>query len=228
MNNYHIHSSAYNLSLFFVCFTFVLLSPLNCIAQKSVIIGDFSKGNLDGWKEKVFKNKTSYRIVDSGSGKILEAKSRASGSGLFRELQVDLRETPCLAWSWKEQNILGGLNETTKDGDDYSARIYVVFSNGPFFWNARAINYVWSSGQQIGSSWLNAFTDRTINISVDSGPERVGLWVSHVRNIRKDYKRLFGKMTEVVDAVAIMTDTDNSRQSVTAYYGDIKFVSSCE
>ena len=78
MNNYHIHSSAYNLSLFFVCFTFVLLSPLNCIAQKSVIIGDFSKGNLDGWKEKVFKNKTSYRIIDSGSGKILEAKSRAS------------------------------------------------------------------------------------------------------------------------------------------------------
>ena len=223
-----MYSLAYKLSLCLFCFTFVLLSPLNCIAQKSVIIGDFSKGNLDGWKEKVFKNKTSYRIIDSGSGKILEAKSRASGSGLFRELQVDLRETPCLAWSWKVQNILRGLNETTKDGDDYSARIYVVFSNGPFFWNARAINYVWSSGQQIGSSWLNAFTDRTINISVDSGPERVGLWVSHVRNIRKDYKRLFGKMTEVVDAVAIMTDTDNSRQSVTAYYGDIKFVSSCE
>ena len=55
-----------------------------------------------------------------------------------------------------------------------------------------------------------------------SGPERVGHWVSHVRDIPKDYKRLFGKMIDVVDAIAIMADTDNSEQSATAYYGDIK------
>ena len=104
-----------------------MFSHVNCIAQKNVIIGHFSSGNLEGWNEKIFKNETQYQIIESSSGKILKAKSQASGSGLFRELQVDLKETPCLAWSWKVQNVLYGLNETTKDGDDYSARVYVVF-----------------------------------------------------------------------------------------------------
>ena len=211
-----------------IVYTFAMLLPVNCMAQKSTIIGHFSSGNLDGWKEKIFKNVTQYKIIESNSGKILEAKSQASGSGLFRELQVDLKEMPCLAWSWKVQNVLYGLNETAKDGDDYSARVYVIFSDGPFFWNTHAINYVWSSGQPIGSAWPNAFTDRTVNVSVNSGPERVGHWVSHVRDIRKDYKRLFRKKIAVVDAIAIMTDTDNSEQTATAYYGDIKFFSSCE
>jgi len=228
VNSSHAPSLAYNWAKHSIIFAFVMLATTNCIAQKSVIIGHFSSGSLEGWKEKNFKNETQYQIIESSSGKILEAKSRASGSGLFRELQVDLREMPCLAWTWKVQNILYGLNETTKDGDDYSARVYVIFSDGPFFWNTYAINYVWSSGQDIGSAWPNAFTNRTINVSVNSGPERVGHWVNHVRDIRKDYKRFFGKMIDVVDAIAIMTDTDNSGQSATAYYGDIKFFSSCE
>jgi hypothetical protein len=38
-----------------------------------------------------------------------------------------------------------------------------------------------------------------------------------------DYRRIFGEEPGAVDAVAIMTDTDNTGASATAWYGDIRF-----
>jgi hypothetical protein len=123
--------------------------------------------------------------------------------------------------------ILDGLDETSKYGDDYPARVYVVFSGGLLFWKTRALNYVWSNGRPIGSAWPNAYTNRFINIAVQSGPERVGQWVSQSRNIRDDYQHLVGGDIKQVDAVAIMTDTDDSGMAATAFYGEVRFSSSC-
>jgi len=36
-------------------------------------------------------------------------------------------------------------------------------------------------------------------------------------------QKLFGEDLRMLDAVALMTDTDNSKQQVSAYYGDIWF-----
>jgi hypothetical protein len=99
----------------------------------------------------------------------------------------------------------------------------VVFSGGLFFWRTRAINYVWSSNQPEGASWPNAFTGNARMIAVESGPQRLGQWVSEQRNVAEDYRRLFGGEPGSVDAVAIMTDTDNSGQQASAWYGDIWF-----
>ena len=212
---------------FFVILFFTMMMSRPGVAEVGVVVGDFVAGELEDWKEEVFSGKTLYELVDSADGSTLKADSKASASGLFREITIDLKKTPCLVWSWKVDGILEGLDETTKGGDDYPARIYVIFSGGLFFWNTRALNYVWSSNQPMDSVWPNAFTDRSVMIAVNSRKTKVGQWVQHSRNIREDYNRLIGEDVTTVDAVAIMTDTDNSEREVTAYYGNVRFTPSC-
>ena len=115
-----------------------------------------------------------------------------------------------LNWTWKIDNVLTGVDERTRAGDDYAARVYVVFSGGLAFWRTRAINYVWSINQPVGSSWPSAYADNVHMIAVQSGLKQAGQWVNEQRNIRIDYQHIFGEKTRKIDAVAIMNDTDNS------------------
>jgi len=202
----------------------LMLLPAPLFAAEPLVeVGLFSRGELIGWQEKRFEGRTDYRLATRDNRTALRAHSDGAASGLFKEITVDLAKTPVLHWSWRVDNLLEGVDERSKAGDDYPARVYVVFSGGLFFWRTRAINYVWSSNQPEGASWPNAFTSNAQMVAVTSGPGRLGQWVSEQRNVAEDYRRLFGEEPGSVAAVAIMTDTDNSGQSATAWYGDIWF-----
>jgi hypothetical protein len=138
-------------------------------------------------------------------------------------MQVDLAATPYLHWRWKVDNVFSGNDERRRAGDDYPARVYVVFSGGLLFWRTRAINYVWSSHQPPGTAWPNAYTGNARMIAVESGSEHLGQWRQARRDVRADYRRLFGEEPGRVDAVALMTDTDDTGATATAWYGDIWF-----
>jgi Protein of unknown function (DUF3047) len=58
-------------------------------------------------------------------------------------------------------------------------------------------------------------------IVVESGKQNVGQWINEERNLLKDYRAAFGKDPPPIVSVAIMTDTDNTRESAAAWYGDI-------
>ncbi|MCF6208787.1 MAG: DUF3047 domain-containing protein, partial [Ghiorsea sp.] len=118
-----------------------------------------------------------------------------------------------------------GINENKKAGDDFVARIYVVVDGGFFFWKTIALNYVWSSSHQTGDKWDNPFTANATMFAVESGKENLNTWQHYKRNIREDLKRLTGKDEQYIDAIAIMTDTDNTGFSATTYFGDIFFSS---
>lgn len=192
-------------------------------ADARIVVGDFSSGSLAGWERKSFEGETRYELVSGQGRRALRADSHDAASGMYREIRVDLHETPYLHWSWKVEETLGGIDERSRRGDDYPARVYIVFSGGFFFWRTRALNYVWSSNQPRGASWPNAYTDNARMIAVRSGPDETGRWVSERRNVRADYRRMFGEDVRFADAVAIMTDTDNTGKAATAYYGDIYF-----
>lgn len=199
----------------------VLLLPIACAAA-TVTVGDFADG-LEGWQRKSFQGETNYQLVTVDGEQVLKATSKASASGLYREMTIDLIRTPWLHWRWKIAGTLNGVDETTKAGDDYSARVYVVFSGGLAFWDTRTLVYVWASEQPRGSHWPNAFTDNARVIAVRSGDEKAGRWLTEARNVRADYRQLFGEEIDTADAVAIMTDTDNSGQSAVAWYDDLYF-----
>lgn len=187
-----------------------------CVALAGVLPEIYAPGH-PGWKEKEFAGRTVY--TPQQREKLLLAESNGTASGLFFEQSIDLRETPWLNWSWKVDNVLQGINEREKGGDDYPARIYVVAKGGLAFWNTRALTYVWASSEPIGSMWPNAFTSNAHMIAVRSGASEVGGMKVEKRNIREDWMLAFGEDIEEIDAVAIMTDTDNSGQWARAWYG---------
>ncbi len=190
-------------------------------AAAILMVGHFSAGDLRDWKTKSFAGETQYQRVEKDGRRVLQADSKGTASGLYREITVNLERTPYLNWSWRVNNVLTGVDERTKAGDDYPARVYVVVSGGLAFWRTRSLVYVWSSNQPVGSTWDNAFTSNVRTIALRSG--NVAGWFNEKRNVRADFKRLFGDDIQQIDAVALMTDTDNSGQAATAWYGDIYF-----
>ena len=182
-------------------------------------------GDIAGWEEKVFSGKTAYETVRLDGRSVVHATSHGTASGLYFRRRIDLEKTPILRWTWRVEGTLGDIDERTRAGDDYSARVYVIRSHSVLLWRTRAVNYVWASTRPPGDTWPNAFTDASRHVAVRSGEEHAGRWVSERRDVRADFRSLFGKSVRYVDAVAIMTDTDNTGGSAVAYYGDIAFTS---
>lgn len=187
-------------------------------------VANFSKSSLEGWEDKVFRGTTSYQLFQLKDKKVLMAESQDSASVLIKKIRVDLKKYPYLNWSWSIENRLDIKNEKIKSGDDYAARIYVVVDGGILLWRTRAVNYVWANAASKGEIWQNAFAGKNaIMMALRSRQDKTSTWYSEKRNVYEDLKRLFGTEFHFIDAIALMTDTDNSHGQVKAYYGDIYF-----
>lgn len=203
--------------------------------------GDFPRG----WKPLEFRNvdrHTTYTLVREQGVTVVKAVSEAGASGLTRDLELDPRDYPLIEWRWRVENVLARGNPARKDGDDYPARIYITFKYDPErvsplerakFQMARAfagkdlpyaaISYIWESKLPRGSLVTSAYTDRLRMFVVQSGAENLGRWQNEERNVYEDYKKAFNEEPSLISGVAIMTDTDNTGEAATAYYGDIVF-----
>ena len=124
--------------------------------------------DLSNWEKQVFSGETAYQLLKIDNRHVLKAFSQASASGLVREVEVDLTRTPFMNLSLKVDSVLDNVEETLKSGDDFAARVFVVVSDGLFFWQTRALSYAWASQQPKGSSWPNAFTDKATMVAVQS------------------------------------------------------------
>ena len=190
---------------------------------ETIHIARFSMMDLDGWKNKSFEGKTQYRISNDDKKYYLKAESMQSASALYKKIKVNIHETPYLNWSWRIDQALPKLNEKEKTGDDYAARIYVVFKTGITPLSAKALNYIWSSNDTHGTYWPNAYTEKAIMIPLRSNQDKEHDWKREKVNIEVDLMKHFTKAPKYIDGVAIMTDTDNSKGSASASYGDIYF-----
>jgi len=197
------------------------------------------------WKPLTFpkiKRHTSYALIRDHDAVVVKAVSEASSSGMTREIEIDPKLYPIVQWRWKVDNLLKASDVSRKDGDDYPARLYITFAYDPsyvgLFDKAKyelarlaygqyppiaAINYIWESRAPVGTIVPNPYTDRAMMIVVESGAEHVGEWRSEARNVYDDYRQAFHKAPPMISGVAIMTDTDNTGEAATAYFGDIVF-----
>ena len=201
-------------------------------AQSVIAIADFENGDLQSWEGRSFKGTTDYQIISLGTEQVLQASSKDTASGLAIKVRVDLKATPYLNWRWQVIEKLTEQNERTKHGDDYAARVYVVIDGGFQFWKTMATNYVWSSQQSVGTTQDNAYSTKNaqmLDLQDDDSPLT---WHTEKRNVYQDFIRLFGdkgseqaneKAYRYIDAIAIMTDTDDSGGKAKAYYDDIFF-----
>lgn len=185
------------------------------------LIDDFEQGLSPRWEIKEFHGRTAYKVVAEGTGKVLHAQSRGTASGLVFKLIYDLSEWPVLAWRWKVAGSIPGGDERFTDGDDYAARVYVVFPHW-FFPRTRSINYIWANRLPRGAAAPNPFTANTMMLAVESGADLAGAWLEERRNVLADYRRLFGEEPPAAAAIAIMTDSDNTGSSAEAWYDDLR------
>ncbi|MBV1875904.1 MAG: DUF3047 domain-containing protein, partial [Cycloclasticus sp.] len=136
----------------------ILLTASTLLKAEKVMVGNFSGGSLLGWQQKDFHGQTHYALKRIDNKIILESDSDNAASGLFKEVNINLNKSPILHWSWKVKNTLQSNNEREKPGDDFAARIYIIFSDGPFFWQTKTLNYVWANQSKIGEHWPNPYT----------------------------------------------------------------------
>ena len=179
-------------------------------------------GSLSAWQEKSFKGHTSYTLVQSEGRAVIQAIAEGTASGLYHEISISASELPLITWSWKVQQTLAAENPYRKEGDDFAARVYIVFP-GAFFWQTRALVYVWSDKLPVGTIIPNAFTSNAAIIAIESGNRHAGVWRYERRNYVEDYRACFHEVPPNPVAVAVMTDTDNTGGQATAWYGDILF-----
>ena len=178
-------------------------------------------GDSGDWDVKEFEGDTHYHVLEVDGRRVLEAHSVSSASSLFLEREIDLTATPILEWSWRIEKPMAVENERIKEGDDFAVRLYVVAPGEGWFGMPRAINYVWTNRTRIGDAWPNPFASEVMMVAVESGHGNAGTWRTYRRDVRADFRRLFGMDVEELEGIAVMTDSDNSRQSARAWYGEI-------
>jgi len=229
----------------FIFWGSLLASPSFAQEESFRLLGGQTKedGLPADWQPLTFKSvsrHTEYRLLQEEGRPVIQAKSDRSASGLYRPLDLDPKVYPILSWCWKIDGIISKGDATKKKGDDYAARIYVTFKYDPdksgflersLFRIAKmregkyppkgALNYIWANRIPKGKEISNAFTDRAQMVAIESGEEKVGQWVCEERNIYEDYRSLFGEDPPRLSGVAVMTDTDNTGESASAYYADL-------
>ena len=226
------------------------------LASFDVVLADgeiatFSRGSPGGapaapWRDARLPKvprATQYKLVDVDGIVVLEADAEASMAGLVHPLSIDPRTRPILEWRWKVSGVPANANFGTKQGDDFAARVYVLFDYDtaklPFLARiklklARALYgeavpaaglcYVWDAKAAVGTTGWSPYTDRLRVIVVDSGTVDVGRWKTVRRNVVEDFRAAFGEEPPRLSGVAIATDTDNTGARLTAWYGDLRLL----
>ena len=179
--------------------------------------------NLEVRKVRGADNKTIYTIGSNENGNFLKAVADNAASGLGKEVKIDLNKTPFINITWKIEKDLPGIKENTKKGHDFAARVFAVKKTGATPLSNRAINYVFSSNNEIGFSSPSPYTKKSIDNVLASTKKNLDEWVTVKANVKEDFKRFHDLDVDELDGLAIMSDTDNSKMKAIAYYQNIYF-----
>ncbi len=170
-------------------------------------------------------NKTNYSIGSNENGNFLKATADNAASGLGKELKIDLNKTPFINITWKVEKDLSGIKEDTKKGHDFAARVFVIKKTGATPLSNRAINYVFSSNNEIGFNSPSPYTKKSIDSVLSTTKNNLNEWVTVKVNVKEDFKKFHNLDVNELDGLAIMSDTDNSKMKSIAYFQNIYFSS---
>ena len=168
-------------------------------------------------------NKTIYSVGKNENGNFLKSEANNAASGLGKEIIIDLNKTPFINITWKIEQDLNGIKENSKKGHDYAARVFVIKKTGATPLSNRAINYVFSSNNDVGLNWPSPYTKKSIDNVLASTKKNMNEWVTVKANVKEDFKRFHNLDVKELDGVAIMSDTDNSKMKSIAYFQNIYF-----
>jgi hypothetical protein len=197
----------------------------------AVLVEDWSSqpagktGVPDGWQKQNWGSpKYDFRIVGESPGQALHMKSDNEGSTISKEVKVDVKVHPVLEWRWKVVTLPRGGDSRKKATDDQAAQLYVTFPRFPSAVRSRVIGYVWDTSAPAGAIVASEKAGTVTYVIVRSGPAEAGKWLTETRNVREDYRRIYGEEPgEQVGAVSIGIDSNDTGSRAEAYIGEILF-----
>ena len=210
----------------FLKFTFLIFFILTLSSKAEMVkVFEFTEDELKTLKVRKVKGKTKWSLGSNENGNYIRAEAKGTGSGLGKEILIDLNKTPFINITWKIEKDLSGIVENSKKGHDYAARVFVVKKTGATALSNRAVNYVFSSNNSINESQPSPFTKKSIDYVLATTKKNLNEWVTVKANVKEHFKKLHNLDVEELNGVAIMTDTDNSKLKAISYYQNIYFSS---
>ena len=207
-----------------ILFLLILFSlPLKVSSVEKVIVFNFTEEEFISLKVRRVKGETTWSLGSNENGNFIRAEAEGKGSGLGKEIEINLEKTPFINITWKVEKDLSGIVENSKKGHDYAARVFVIKKTGSTALSNRAINYVFSSNNEAGKNWPSPYTKKSIDYVLSSTKNNLNVWVTVKANVKDDFMKLHGIEVLNISGVAIMTDTDNSKLKAISYYQDIYF-----
>ena len=192
---------------------------------ETIKVFDFTKEEFENLKVKKVKGETTWTLGSNEKGPYIRAEAEGKGSGLGKEVKINLLETPFINITWKVEKNLTGIIENSKKGHDYAARVFVIKKTGATALSNRAINYVFSSNNSINDNWSSPYTKKSIDYVLSTTKSNNNEWVTVKANVREHFKKLHNLDVKELNGLAIMTDTDNSKMKAISYYQNIYFSS---
>ena len=204
--------------------TTLLISSIGYTNEVKVF--DFTEEELAGLEVRKVRgadNETVYTVGSNENGNFLKAVADNAASGLGKEIKIDLNKTPFINITWKIEQDLPGIKENTKKGHDFAARVFAVKKTGATPLSNRAINYVFSSNNNVGMNWPSPYTKKSIDNVLATTKDNLNEWVTVKANVKEDFKKFHDLDVNELDGLAIMVDTDNSKMKAITYYQNIFF-----
>ena len=210
---------------FFFKLILIFLLNINTSYSEILRIFEFSEDELKTLKTKKVKGETKWSLGSNDNGNFIRAEAEGVGSGLGKEVLINLNKTPFINITWKVEKDLSGIIENSKKGHDYAARVFVIKKTGATALSNRAVNYVFSSNNSINESWRSPYTKKSIDYVLSTTKDNLNKWITVKANVKDHFKKLHNLEVNELNGIAIMTDTDNSKLKAISYYQNIYFSS---
>jgi len=208
---------------FVVIFSFLLFSNLKAETVNVFMFTEEELLTMKVNKVRGADSKTKYSLGSNENGNYLRGEAENAASAIGKNIKIDLSITPYINITWKIEKDLSGINENSKKGHDYAARVFVIKKTGVTPLSKRAMNYVFSSNNEINNNWPSPYTKKSIDYILSTTKENLNEWVTVKANVKEHFKKYHDLDVDEIDGVAIMTDTDNSKLKAIAYYQNIYF-----
>ena len=202
---------------FFAHFLFAFLIFTTANSKEFRI--DFSDEGMKLLKKRGFGKKTLYTNDQDDKGWYLRAEADGTATGLGMEIDKELlKEMPFLNITFKIEKDFTDIDQKTKDGHDWVARVMV--GHGKKI-GAKLVSLAHSSFLEEGflqqSPWTKGSRDYVIS------SDKSGEWHSRKVNVKELLEKTHG--ISFTNFIAFFSDSNNSKQKIIAYYRDIYFSS---
>jgi hypothetical protein len=196
-----------------------------------LMVGHFSEGTDGkgvpvGWSLKNPGSDSKIAVEGEKGNYFLRMLSVNDYFGLGKKLSFDIRKYPYLSWRWKTGKLPEGGDIRKRETDEQAGQIYVVFPKFPKTLNTRSVGYIWDSQAPAGFSGTSTAYSKMKYFVLQSGPAKLNQWVSEVRDVYEDYKKLFQEEPPALGGVVLYINTQHTKSSAEIFYADIFFSSS--